>query len=112
MINVTGPCFPENAKIECQFQDMSGGKFPAIYRDRNHASCYMPPVFFHGYVDLTVTINNGDALFYGRFYIRKCCWVEDSVPACSKRSITLELYIVLIPRPLRLQSRLSCHTWT
>ena len=71
MINVTGPCFPENAKIECQFQDMSGGRFPAIYRDRNHASCYMPPVFFHGYVDLTVTINNGDALFYGRFYIRE-----------------------------------------
>ncbi|OQR73326.1 extracellular domains-containing protein [Tropilaelaps mercedesae] len=70
MINVTGPCFPERAKIECQFQDMSGGRFPAIYRDRHHASCYMPPVFYHGYVDLTVTVDGGDALFYGRFYIQ------------------------------------------
>ncbi|XP_022648361.1 protein mesh-like isoform X1 [Varroa destructor] len=70
MINVTGPCFPKHAKIECQFQDMSGGRFPAIYRNRHHVSCYMPQVFYHGYVDLTVTIDGGDAFFYGRFYIQ------------------------------------------
>ncbi|KAH9373666.1 hypothetical protein HPB48_008100 [Haemaphysalis longicornis] len=70
LINVTGPCFEPNEKIECQFQDMSGHKLPAIYRDVNHATCLMPPVMFHGYVDLTVTQGSRDAMFYGRFYVQ------------------------------------------
>ncbi|KAH8032884.1 hypothetical protein HPB51_003460 [Rhipicephalus microplus] len=61
LINVTGPCFDPNEKIECQFQDMSGHRLPAIYRDTNHATCLMPPVFFHGYVDLTVSQGSRDA---------------------------------------------------
>lgn len=70
LINVTGPCFDPNEKIECQFQDMSGHRLPAIYRDANHATCLMPPVFFHGYVDLTVSQGSRDAMFYGRFYVQ------------------------------------------
>ncbi|KAL3188681.1 hypothetical protein MRX96_022480 [Rhipicephalus microplus] len=70
LINVTGPCFDPNEKIECQFQDMSGHRLPAIYRDTNHATCLMPPVFFHGYVDLTVSQGSRDAMFYGRFYVQ------------------------------------------
>ncbi|XP_029826722.2 protein mesh isoform X1 [Ixodes scapularis] len=70
IINVTGPCFEPNEKIECQFQDMSGHKLPAIYRDTNHASCLMPPVMFHGYVDLTVSQGSKDAMFSGRFYVQ------------------------------------------
>ncbi|XP_064481211.1 protein mesh-like isoform X2 [Ornithodoros turicata] len=70
LINVTGPCLLPDDKIECQFQDMSGQRFPAIYRDANHATCLMPPVFFHGYVDITVSVGRGDSMFYGRFYVQ------------------------------------------
>lgn len=68
MVNFTGPCLAPNAIITCKFENW---RTTGIRRDNNHASCISPPVMYHGYVDLTITVDDR-TLFLGRYYLRKC----------------------------------------
>lgn len=72
MVNITGPCFgserdQSDIRIICKFDifDVKG-----IYKDINHATCLQPPVLYHGYVDLSVSINEGPYHFVGKYYIQ------------------------------------------
>lgn len=67
MVNVTGPCIQPDMIITCNFDNW---KVPAIYRSPNHASCISPPVQYHGYIDLSLTVND-KTIFLGRYYVRK-----------------------------------------
>ena len=67
LVNITGPCLRPESIIVCKFENW---KSVGIYRDHNHATCITPPVMYHGYVDLTVTVDDR-TLFLGRFYLRK-----------------------------------------
>ncbi|CAG2178697.1 unnamed protein product, partial [Oppiella nova] len=64
MVNFTGPCLQPTSIITCQFDNW---QTPGIYRDFNHATCVTPPVMYHGYVDLTITVDDR-TLFLGRYY--------------------------------------------
>jgi len=64
MVNFTGPCLrPENI-ISCKFENW---RVQGIYRDVNHATCISPPVMYHGYIDLTITVDDR-TFFLGRYY--------------------------------------------
>jgi extracellular domains-containing protein CG31004 len=67
MVNVTGPCFFPDDIIICNFENR---ETKGIYRDANHASCISPPVFYHGYIDLSITVR-GKTIFLGRYYVRE-----------------------------------------
>lgn len=66
MVNITGPCLQPNSIISCKFENW---RVDGIYRDENHATCISPPVLYHGYVDLTVSVDDR-TLFLGRFYMQ------------------------------------------
>ncbi|XP_067139679.1 protein mesh-like [Centruroides vittatus] len=71
MVNITGPCFgkvkkEENVRIACKFDTF---EVKGVYKNINHATCFQPPVLFHGYVTISVSVNKGPYLFYGRYYI-------------------------------------------
>ncbi|XP_023221105.1 protein mesh-like [Centruroides sculpturatus] len=72
MVNITGPCFgkvkeEENVRIACKFDIF---EVKGVYKDINHATCFQPPVLFHGYVDISVSVNEGPYHFYGKYYIQ------------------------------------------
>ncbi|RWS30329.1 mesh-like CUB and sushi domain-containing protein [Leptotrombidium deliense] len=66
LVNVTGPCLRPNDIITCTFENW---KVKGLYRSPNHATCISPPVMYHGYIDLTITVNER-TLFLGRFYLQ------------------------------------------
>lgn len=75
VVNFTGPCLHPKAVIICTFENFHT---KGIYRDRNHASCVTPPVMYHGYVDLTIRVDDR-TYFYGRFYIQPPDIANDDV---------------------------------
>ena len=52
--------------ITCKFENW---RTKGIFRDFNHASCISPPVMYHGYIDLTITVDDR-TLFLGRYHNR------------------------------------------
>ncbi|XP_074605108.1 sushi domain containing 2 mesh isoform X2 [Brevipalpus obovatus] len=75
LVNVTGPCFEPDDIITCNFDNQVA---KGIYRDRNHATCISPAVYYHGYIDLTITVK-GRTIFLGRYYIQPPDIADDSV---------------------------------
>ncbi|GFS95561.1 protein mesh [Nephila pilipes] len=77
MVNITGPCFPNPlSNIRCKFDNR---EVDGIYRNPNIVSCISPPIMYHGYVDLSVSIDQGPFLFYGKYYIQPPGMVEGDV---------------------------------
>lgn len=77
VVNITGPCFEDpRSIIRCKFDTL---EVEGIYRSPNHVSCISPPVMYHGYVDLSVSIDQGAFLFYGKYYIQPPDMVEADV---------------------------------
>lgn len=66
LVNITGPCLSPNSIIVCKFENW---KVEGYYRDPNHATCISPPVMYHGYIDLTVSVDD-KTLFLGRYYLQ------------------------------------------
>ncbi|GFS34796.1 protein mesh [Trichonephila inaurata madagascariensis] len=67
MVNITGPCvYDPESVIRCKFDTL---EVDGIYRNLNTISCVSPPVMYHGYVDLSVSIDQGPFLFYGKYYV-------------------------------------------
>lgn len=79
MVNVSGPCLHEDAVIECIFENRP---VKGVYRDKNHASCISPAVMYHGYVDLTIRVDD-KIDFYGRFYIQPPTIAHDDIAIVS-----------------------------
>ncbi|XP_035228405.1 protein mesh-like [Stegodyphus dumicola] len=83
MVNVTGPCFSDpRSIIRCKFDTL---ETDGIYRDQNHVSCISPPVMYHGYVDLSVSVDNGPFLFYARYYVQPPDMVEADVNVLDRK---------------------------
>ncbi|GFR10451.1 protein mesh [Trichonephila clavata] len=67
MVNITGPCvYDPESVIRCKFDTL---EVDGIYRNPNTISCVSPPVMYHGYVDLSVSLDQGPFLFYGKYYV-------------------------------------------
>ncbi|XP_053209715.1 protein mesh-like [Panonychus citri] len=75
LVNVTGPCFEPDDIITCNFDNQVA---KGIYRDPNHATCISPPVFYHGYIDLSITVQ-GKTIFLGRYYVQPPDIADDAV---------------------------------
>jgi hypothetical protein len=75
LVNFTGPCLSPNSIITCKFENW---RTQGIYRDFNHATCISPPVMYHGYIDLTITVDDR-TLFLGRFYKQPPDIADDDV---------------------------------
>lgn len=75
LVDVTGPCLDPNSIIYCRFDNF---KSEAIYRSHNHATCISPPFMYHGYVDLTISVDDRIE-FVGRFYIQPPEVADDDV---------------------------------
>ncbi|KAI1296786.1 Protein mesh [Halotydeus destructor] len=91
MVNITGPCLSPDSIIVCRFENW---KSEGFYRDPNHASCISPPVMYHGYIDLTVSVND-ETLFLGRFYLQPPEVAEEDVVVLEDRD--REEYPDMIP---------------
>lgn len=66
LVDVTGPCLEPGSIIFCRFDNF---KAEAVWRDTNRATCVSPPFMYHGYVDLTISVDDRIE-FVGRFYIQ------------------------------------------
>lgn len=66
LVDVTGPCLDPGSIIFCRFDNF---KAEAVFRDTNRATCISPPFMYHGYVDLTISVDDRIE-FVGRFYIQ------------------------------------------
>lgn len=66
LVDVTGPCLDPGSIIFCRFDNF---KAEAVWRDTNRATCISPPFMYHGYVDLTISVDDRIE-FVGRFYIQ------------------------------------------
>ena len=66
LVDVTGPCLDPSSIIFCRFDNF---KAEAVWRDTNRATCVSPPFMYHGYVDLTISVDERIE-FVGRFYIQ------------------------------------------
>lgn len=66
LVDVTGPCLDPGSIIFCRFDNF---KSEAVFRDTNRATCISPPFMYHGYVDLTISVDDRIE-FVGRFYIQ------------------------------------------
>ena len=75
LVNITGPCLSPSSIITCKFENW---KVEGIYQDPNHATCISPPVMYHGYVDLTISVDDR-TLFLGRFYLQPPEVAEEGV---------------------------------
>lgn len=75
LVDVTGPCLDPNSIIFCRFDNF---KAEAVWRDTNRATCVSPPFMYHGYVDLTISVDERIE-FVGRFYIQPPDVAEEDV---------------------------------
>lgn len=75
LVDVTGPCLDPNSIIFCRFDNF---KAEAVWRDTNRATCISPPFMYHGYVDLTISVDERIE-FVGRFYIQPPDVAEEDV---------------------------------
>ncbi|UYV62455.1 hypothetical protein LAZ67_2000673 [Cordylochernes scorpioides] len=66
-VDLVGPCLPPGTHIKCKFDifDVDG-----VRRDWNTATCVSPPTIFHGYVDLSVSLDGKGYFFVGKFYVQ------------------------------------------
>uniref|UniRef100_A0A6G1S5F6 Extracellular domains-containing protein CG31004 n=1 Tax=Aceria tosichella TaxID=561515 RepID=A0A6G1S5F6_9ACAR len=75
LVDVTGPCLDPNSIIFCKFDNL---KAEAVWRDTNRATCISPPFMYHGYTDLTISVDDRIE-FVGRFYIQPPDIAEEDV---------------------------------
>lgn len=75
LVDVTGPCLDPSSIIYCRFDNF---KAEAVYRGTNQATCISPPLMYHGYVDLTISVDDRIE-FVGRFYIQPPEVADDDV---------------------------------
>lgn len=75
LVDVTGPCLDPGSIIFCRFDNF---KAEAVFRDTNRATCISPPFMYHGYVDLTISVDDRIE-FVGRFYIQPPEVAEEDV---------------------------------
>lgn len=75
LVDVTGPCLDPGSIIFCRFDNF---KSEAVFRDTNRATCISPPFMYHGYVDLTISVDD-KIEFVGRFYIQPPEVAEEDV---------------------------------
>lgn len=75
LVDVTGPCLQPDSIIFCRFDNF---KSEAVYRDHNHATCISPAFMYHGYVDLTISVDGGIE-FVGRYYVQPPDIAEEDV---------------------------------
>lgn len=66
LVNMSGPCFNENDRIKAKFKDV---EVTCKYRDRNHATCITPSIFYIGYVDVYLTTGDSSFQFKNQFYL-------------------------------------------
>ncbi|GAB6024102.1 hypothetical protein CHUAL_008814 [Chamberlinius hualienensis] len=66
LVNMTGPCFDINQRIKARFKDV---EVTCEYKDRNHATCITPQLFYIGYIDVVLTIGDGAFQFKTQFYL-------------------------------------------
>lgn len=81
LVDVTGPCLDPNSIIFCRFDNF---KAEAVWRDTNRATCISPPFMYHGYVDLTISVDERIE-FVGRFYIQPPDVAEEDVVVIDGR---------------------------
>lgn len=94
LVNVTGPCFDPNQRIKARFKDQ---EISCEYRDRNHATCITPPVFYIGYIDVILTIGDGAFQFKTLFYLeppsesKEVVYIKNREDIHEKNPATLEV---------------------
>ncbi|RWS17902.1 mesh-like CUB and sushi domain-containing protein, partial [Dinothrombium tinctorium] len=66
LVTVTGPCLKEDDIISCTFENV---KVKGVYQGPNYAICISPPVMYHGFIDLIITVNDR-TFFLGRYYLQ------------------------------------------
>lgn len=75
LVDVTGPCLDPSSIIFCRFDNF---RSEAVFRGTNRATCISPPFMYHGYVDLTISVDDRIE-FVGRFYIQPPEVADDDV---------------------------------
>jgi hypothetical protein len=99
LVDVTGPCLDPNSIIFCRFDNF---KAEAVWRDTNRATCISPPFMYHGYVDLTISVDERIE-FVGRFYIQPPEIAEEDVVVIDnkdRQEAPLELELKWRPQKL------------
>ncbi|XP_063878525.1 protein mesh-like isoform X1 [Scylla paramamosain] len=66
LVNLTGPCFKTSYRLTCQFDTTA---VEGYILDDNRATCIMPQLYVSGYVDFSISINNGPYYWKGKFFV-------------------------------------------
>lgn len=67
IVNVTGPCFNQEMRINCRFNTI---QVPGAVINQNRATCIMPRIYITGYIDLFVEVEgSNDLLWKGKFFV-------------------------------------------
>lgn len=66
LVNLTGPCFKTSYRLTCMFDTTST---EGVILDDNRATCVTPQLYVSGYVDFSISINNGPYYWKGKFFV-------------------------------------------